>query len=357
MKRRTRGILFVIVFIAAMLGIFYYALKNVPANGGGELIFNEHTGECDTYKYKDGFLTFDGRIISAYDYKLNQKWVIDSEENASKISLSEDMVLIYSPDSGRVRLIDDGKVRADYYSDKTIRGASVNKSGYAVLLSSDSGYKGQCSVYSDKGERLSRFSYGKKYIAAAFLADDNKTLFMNIIDESENMFKGKLVFSDIKKGEIRAEVETDGIAPFTIPFGNSLLVSDDKCLRVYNKNGAEKWNFSYDGGAAEFIKCSDNTVSAVIKSPSAMGNMRVVTFGRFGRLKGEYTSEIPIDAFDVSGGYSAIKSGNEIRLLNSHGKMTAFTECDANTYDILLYKDKNRVLALSGTAEIKIFRR
>lgn len=85
-------------------------------------------------------------------------------------------------------------------------------------MSSDSGYKGQCSVYTDKGERVSRYSYGKKYIVAAFLADDNKSLFMNVIDESENMFKGKIVFSDIKKGEIKAEVETEGIAPFTAVF-------------------------------------------------------------------------------------------------------------------------------------------
>lgn len=346
-----------LVLIFAAAGIIYYAVKNVPVSESGTLMLNEHVGEYDTYKYKDGFLTFDGKIISAYDYKMEQKWVIDSGENSSKLSVSGDMVLIYSPDSGRVRLIDGGDVRADYYSDKTLRSASVNKSGYAVLLSSDSGYKGQCSVYSDKGERLSRFSYGKKYIAAAFLAEDNKTLFMNIIDESENMFKGKIVFSDIKKGEVRAEVETDGIAPFTLPFGDCLIVSDDNCLRVYNKNGSEKWNFSYEGGRADFIKCSGNTVSAVIKDSSAIGSTKVVALSRSGRLKGTYTSEIPIDSFDVSGGYSAVKSGNEIRLLNSHGKITAFTECDANTYDILLYKNKNRVLALSGSAEMKIFGR
>lgn len=356
MKKRTRIILFALVILAAAAGAVFFAVNFVPA-GEGASIINERLGEYDTYKYKDGFLTFNGRILSAYDYKAEEKWVIDTEENSSSLSVTEDMILVYSKDSGRVRLIDGGKVRADYYSDKNIRSAAVNPSGYAVILSSDSGYKGQCSVYTDKGERVSRYSYGKKYIVAAFLADDNKSLFMNVIDESENMFKGKIVFSDIKKGEIKAEIETEGIAPFTAVFKNTLIVSDDTALRAYSKNGTEKWNFLYEGGRAEFIKCSGNTVTAVIKDSSAIGSTKVVSLSTSGRLKGAYLSEIPIDAFDVSRGYSAIKTGNEIKLLNRHGKAVAFTECDANTYDILLYKNKNRVLALSGSAEMKIFGR
>lgn len=357
MKKRTKLILFAIVFFAAVIGAVFYAVNFIPVGEEKTAVINERLGENEAYKYQNGFLTFDGRILSAYDYKADEKWVIDTEENASSLSVSGDMILVYSKDSGRVRLIDGGKIISDYYSDKNIRAASVNGSGYATVLSSDSGYKGQCSVYTDKGERISRYSYGKKYIASAFLADDNKSLFMNVIDESENMFKGKLVFSDIKKGEIKAEVETDGIAPFTVPFKHMLIVSDDNCLRAYNKEGTEKWNFSYEGGRAEFIKCDANTVTAVIKDSSAIGSTKVISLSASGRLKGSYMSEIPIDAFDVSNGYSAVKTGNEIKLLNRHGKAVAFAECDANTYEILLYKNKNRVLALSGSAEMKIFGR
>lgn len=102
MKKRTRIILFALVILAAAAGAVFFAVNFVPA-GEGAPIINERLGEYDTYKYKDGFLTFNGRILSAYDHKAEEKWVIDTEENSSSLSVTEDMILVYSKDSGRVR--------------------------------------------------------------------------------------------------------------------------------------------------------------------------------------------------------------------------------------------------------------
>lgn len=357
MKRRGKILVVLAALLAALVFASYYAVKNILPNDDGEFLFAGRTQDYSFLKYGNGFLTYDNELLSYYGKDAEQEWVIEANDSDSCICVTGDWILIASKDTDKLKLIKNGKVQASFESDKEIRNVYVNNSGYSAVLSSDSGYKGQCSIYNDEGERIARYSYGKKYIVNAYIADDNKSLIMSVIDEEENMFKGKLIFTDIKSGKDKAETETGSIAPFMQLAGNRVIVSDREGMKAYDKNGRLKWSFSYDGGSAEYIKCSDKYITAVIKASGTIGKTEVVTFNQSGREIGRYTSDSPIDAFDVSKGYSAIKVGNEIKLLNRHGKVTAFTECDANTYDIKLYKNENRVLTVSGTAQIKVFGR
>lgn len=357
MKKRKKIIIYGIMLLFVIAAGVIYAAFNLPVNSGDAFLLNEHTREYEAIKYKNGFLTFDGKLLAFYETDMSQKWVVSTEESEASLSVSGDMILLYSDDSNKIYIYDDGALISEYASDKKIRSAAVNKSGYAVVLSSDSGYKGQCTVYDKSGKQLARYSYGKKYILAAYLADDNKNLFMNVVDEAENMFKGKLLFVNIDSGKVNAEKETEQIAPFTVMADNMIISSDDEGLKLYNKKGDEKWSFSYDGGRAEYIKYSNKIITLVLKGYEGAGTTSVLSFGTAGKLKGHFASEHPVDALDVSRGYAAIKTGNEIKLLNKRGNVTAVTDCDANTYEILLYESRNRVLTLSGSAEIKTFGR
>lgn len=356
MKRKQKIAVIVAIVAVIALSVGFYAMKNAPAEVEA-LLFAERTDNYSFYKYRDGFLTYDGKLLSCYSAKNEQKWVLEADDGETFVSATGEWILLASGETDRIRLIRDGEEEKSFTSDKSVRNAYVNGNGYSVVLSSDSGYKGQCSVYNSKGERIARYSYGKKYILSAYLADDNKSLIMNIVDEEENMFKGKLVFTDIVSGKDKCETELNGIAPLTVISDGLLIVSESNALNAYDKNGDLKWSYDYSGGSAQYIKAADGYVTAVVKRDGSIGKTDIVTFNNAGRIKGSYTSDIPVDAFDTSKGYSAAKMGNEVKLLNKHGKITAFTECDANTYEVLLYKNENRALTISGTAEIKAFGR
>lgn len=357
MKRKKKiAVLFLalaIIIIAALV----YTVKNAPVSEESSFLLKENSDEYEVIKYKNGFLTYDGKLITFYNSRMEQGWILETDDHNEELSVNGEYILAVSKDSNNIKLIKDGKALCDFTSDKDIRTACVNSNGFATVLTSDSGYKGQCSVYDKNGIRIARYSYGKKYIISAYLASDNKSLFMSIVDESENMFKGKLTFLNIKDGSDAVEIETEEIAPFTAMLQNSLLVSTVSALSLYDKNGKIKWSYDYDGGKAEYIKCSDSTVTVVLQTKAGIGSTEVLTFNAGGKLKGRYLSDIPIDAFDTSSGYSAVKIGNEIKLLNKYGKITSFVECNENTFDIKLYKNENRVLVISGSAEMKRFGR
>lgn len=358
MKKRKRLMIIYgcLIFIVAVISALYL-VSSLTGNDGDAFLLNENSNEYQAFKYGDGFLTFDGKLVSYYGTDMSQRWVLAIDENDANIAVSGNKILIYSSDSGKISLYEGDKLITQYESDKKIRAVSVNESGYATVLSSDKGYKGQCTVYDDEGNHKARYSYGKKYILAAFLAEDNKSLFMSIVDETDNMFVGKAVFMDIKSGKIKSEIETEEIAPFMITEDNKLILSDDNALSVYNKNGDKLWDYNYEGKRAEYIKYSDKIISIVLKDGAAIGNTSVISLSLSGRIKGSFESENPIDACDVSEGYTAVKVGNEIKLINKRGKVTGSAACEANTYEILLYEDKNKVLTLSGSAEMKKFGR
>lgn len=356
MKRKQKLAVIIATVAVIALSVGFYALKNAPTEEEA-LLFAERTDNYTFYKYNDGFLTYDGKLLSCYSARNEQKWAFAADDGAPILSVTGEWILLASGETDRIRLIRDGEEKISFTSDKNVRNAYVNSNGYSVILSSDSGYKGQCSVYNSKGERVARYSYGKKYILAAYLADDNKSLVMNIVDEEENMFKGKIVFTDIVSGKDKCEVELSGIAPLTVISDGLIVVSESNALNAYDKSGKLKWSYDYSGGTAQYIKTADGYITAVVKRDGSIGKTDIITFNKAGRIKGTYTSDVPVDAFDTSRGYSAAKTANEIKLLNKHGKITAFTECDANTYEVLLYKNENRALAISGTAEIKTFGR
>ena len=124
--------------------------------------------------------------------------------------------------------------------------ASVNENGYLTVLTQNKGYKGECLVIDKGGNEVAKYSFGKKYIVSAHLASDNRYLIMNVIEEDEYKSKGKLIFTDIKKGEIINEIEKDKFITYTELSGDKLITVTDDSLTLYTKKGKEKWTYNFN---------------------------------------------------------------------------------------------------------------
>lgn len=355
--KRKNILIYIIIAIVVISGILFYAFRNKDEAGKEIIISKENTRDYICDKYEDGFITYNGVELIHYDSDMEQKWVCAVDEVSSDVYVDGKYVIIYS-ENNKIVIVKDGKILSEIKSEKDLRRASVNENGYNVLLTSDRGYKGQCFVYDSKASLAAEFSFGEKYILGAYLMADNRTLVMNVIDDKDDGYKGKILYADIKNGEIIKEIESDSIYSYMKIYKGKVFAENDGRFYCYDKNGNEKWSYEVDSEEIVYIGFSGNYVSMVVKAKDSFGANEILTFNLSGRLKGSYLTESQVTAFDASKGYAAVCVNGKVLLLNRRGKVVSEIETDTNTVNsIKLFKDDDRVLMISEKAVMQKFGR
>lgn len=351
--RKKTVFIYIVVLLMIIATTCIYILKNEKDTGKEIIISKESTKDYVLEKVKSGFVTYNGTELISYDTDMEQKWVIAIEEEEADLFSNEDYILLANPESDELYLVKDGTLIHNIETGKKLRAASVNENGYICALTSDKGYKGQCIVYGKKGEVLAEYSFGEKYILGAYLMKDNRTLVFNVVEDTSAGYAGKIIYSDIKSGKEKKEIVSDGIFSYIKVYENKVFLSEDGTFYCYDKNGKEKWSYSYDSGEPLYIAFSEGYVSMVIKSAEAFRGCEVLTFNFGGRLKGKYETDSHITAFDAHKGFSSFIVNGELFLLNKHGKVVGVSETSGDIEKIKLFKDEGKVLLLSDKAVMK----
>lgn len=353
--KHTRWILWLVAVLLILSASLYYYIKSGPKENES-LFYQENIDKYHFEKYQDGFVVYDGVQMIGYDSSLNQTWLLPLAESEAEIDVCGAYILVFAPGKDTLYLVKEGKLEASYTSKNPLRSASVNENGYACLLTSDKGYKGQCLVYDKGGKLLTEYSYGDKYIINAALAKDNHSMMLTIIRETIDDFGGELLFTDIRKGTILNEITLSEIPLFTGLSGNVFLAAEDTVLTAYTGAGKEKWRYDAEDGTMEEIRCDGAYLTLTVKQGS-FGVTDIVTLSRGGRLRGRYSSDLPVDTIAVSDGYTAAYINSAVVLLDKRGHLVSTLSCDARLDRMFLYKDEDRVLLLSDTALMKSFGR
>ncbi|MDO5478876.1 MAG: DUF5711 family protein [Clostridia bacterium] len=234
MKRKNTFI-YVLILLLVIAGTCFYAIKNRPEDGKEMIISKESTRDYILDKYEKGFVTYNGTELIHYDTDMEQKWVCAVDEAEAEIFVDGKYIVLYNTDNNKIILVRDGKIQYEIKTDKSLRKASVNENGYVTVLTSDKGYKGQCFVYSDKGKQVAEFSFGEKYILGAYLASDNSSLLLNIIEDNDDGYKGKILFADMKSGEIKKEAESGGIYSYMKLYKDKIFAESEGKFYCYDK--------------------------------------------------------------------------------------------------------------------------
>ncbi len=343
-------ILAVILIVSA---IVFINMRNNGEEIKEIIISGENYDNCIIEKYENGFVTYNGTELICYDLNMEQQWVASVEESEAKLCVNGSYVLIYSVSGDKLSLVKEGKVLYNIRTDKGLLNAHLNKNGYAVILTADKGYKGQCSVINDRGENVVQYSYGKKYITAAYLASDNRTLVMNIINDGEN-FSGSLDFIDINKNEVIKEMAFDGIYPYVYMYNDKVFLSNEEKMVCYDKKGKEKWSYDYGNEKALRVKYSDKYMTLVLDPQDLATGNKILTLNYSGRVKGDYISG-SVKNFDVSEGYTAVHTEDEILLLNRKGHIKGKAEAEIKTNNLFLLDGGKRLLTVSDKAVVRSF--
>ncbi len=352
---KHKWILWFLVFLLVLTTSLYYLIKSKPKESEW-FSYQENIDKYSVEKYQDGFLIYDGVQMIAYDCSLDQKWLLPLAESDAQIDICGKYILVFSMEKDTIYLVKEGAIITSYASKNPICSASVNENGYACVLTADKGYKGQCLVYDNRGRLLAEYSYGDKYIVNAALSKNNRNMMLTVIYENGENFGGELLFTDIRKGTLLNDVMLSEIPSYTGLVGNIFLAADNTALKAYGGNGKEKWSYDTEGGTLEEIQGDGSYLSLCVKQGN-FGVTNIVTLSLFGRLKGQYSSELPIEAIAASDGYTAAYMNNKIVLIDKRGYAVADVVCDSVLDRMFLYKNEDSVLLLSDTAVMKSFGR
>ena len=354
--KRKNAFIFLVILVLVVSGVLFYAFRNKGEEGKEMIISKENTKGYSLDKYEEGFVTYNGIELIHYNTDMDQEWVCTVDEAGAEVYVEGKYIILHNKDNNKVVLVKDGKIVSGVKTDKVLRKASVNENGYMTVLTSDKGYKGQCFVYSDKGKELAEFSFGEKYILGAYLASNNKNLVLNVIDESDSGYKGKILFADIKSGEIKNEIASDEIYSFVKLYEDKVFAESGGNFYCYDKNGKEKWSYAVKSKEILYLGFADKYITMVVKAEESFGANEVLLFNLSGRLKGSYLSESQITAFDSSKGFSAVLQNDKILLINKRGKITSEMEASANINSIKLFKNNDKVLMISEKAVMQKFK-
>lgn len=317
------------------------------------VISGEIYEECIVEKYKDGFVTFNGKEVIYYDIDMEQQWVTAVSEKDAKLCVNGEYILLYT-DSDKIYLIKEGKIVYNIKSNKDLSAAQLNENGYAILLTRDKGYKGQCGVLNNSGKVIAEYSYGKKYILGAYLMPDNNTLVMNVLENTAEC-TGRIEFFELGTKEPVKEITSENMYEYVYVYKDNVFASDGSALYCYNKKAEEKWKYTYENEDILNVIYSDKYVSLVLKSDLvAIGN-KIVTLNLKGRTKGIYESDGDVKIFDASDGYTALCINGEVVLVNPKGQPEATVSAEVKTRKILLFDKGKRVLTVTDKAVMKRF--
>ncbi len=214
--------------------------------------------------------------------------------------------------------------------------ASVNASGYTVLVIEGDMHKRDVMVYDGKGKEQFEWNSGSLFVLNACVADNNKNVIISTMDTSNGMMKSVLAFYNMSGTDAIAteSYENELIASLAIGGNYVFCVGDSKTV-VYRVSGEKCGEISY-GGRTLITYRSDNDRIAMAFAESALSGKRydIETYNASGSLYGTYELDHKIDYIDFSQNTLAISRERLINVVDAVGREKKLVDPGVDLLDV-----------------------
>ena len=338
--------------ILLLLGVGLIIYNMVGCNK--QEIESIYTFESDS-NYQIG--EFDGKALAvSYDgakiIKLDgtESAVLDYNMANPHMHIAGNMILLYDKDSNKLAVYDGKNKKYSYECDSKIKSAKVNKNGYTLLISDETGYNSRVTVIDAEGKAEYMWKIGNEYIVDADISPDNKKLVAATITTNTGVIVENIIFVDISKATETGRAKAEGIMPLQVKFadnGNAIVVSDSR-LCGYNSKAEKSWEAGFDNRLLDTFAIDEegNTVVSLrgIKNDSVV---RAYTKG--GKNSGEYITETKAVHVDLKNKHVAVCEKNKISFVNYSGEEVSSMEVKKEVMDIsVISNDKVILLCNDG---------
>ena len=349
-----------IIKAAALIAIIIAAavIYNSCGFGGGSLknIYSAEVGANYRMTDSDGgviIVNYDGAKLISESGEVRSS--VENRMSSPHVSTSGGYMLMYDKDGYNVALYRDMKKVYLYECDRIVKNARVNKNGYAVLVSDETGYNARITVLTPKGKVEYIWKIGDVYVVDADISPDNQRLAVAAISTDTGVIVETLIFADTYKEQELARATAEGSVPLRIKFtssGGVITVSDDK-LSSYSSSGEQKWSVPFESRLLKSfdIEDSGNTVLAL---SGIKNNTIIQTYTKGGAKSGEYTTESEVKFIDAKGKYIAVFEPSKISVITFSGKLAEEYKTQKDFKEMLMLGRKK--ILLLGTDGIDLLR-
>lgn len=341
----------IIVFIA--VSVIITNIGNLSDKSVKSIYDIESNSKCCINRYGDDILVLNYDGVKFLSKTGNDNGYAENLTSDPYIDINGDYFLLYDRDAGNVTLYKDKKKMYTFKSDMPVKKAKVNKNGYVLILSNETGYNCRISVLDTKGEVSYIWKIGDVYVIDADISPDNKNIVLCAISTKSGVIEENIIFANINREEETARAKNNGSLPLYVRFANSgqvIAVSDDR-LCGYDKNGEKKWESSYESRQLNSFYVDESGNSTLALS-GIKNNTIVEMYTKNGSKSGEYSTDSEVKKLDVNERYIALGEANKISIINYSGKLLNKCEITKEYSDMLILDRKNVILMGNSSIDL-----
>ena len=345
-------LLFAVIIIIAVC-VIITNIGNLSGKAVKSIYEIESNSKCQVNRYRDDILVlnYDGAKFLSKTGEDNG--YLENLTSDPYIDIDGSYVLLYDRDASDVTLYKDKKKIYTYKCDMAVKKAKVNKNGYVIILSNETGYNCRVTVLDTKGEVCYIWKIGDVYVLDADISPDNKNIALCSISTDSGVIEENIIFANIDREEEVARAKKSGSLPLYIGFAGSgqvVCVSDDR-LCGYNTNGDKKWESTYESRQLNlfYVDESGNTILAL---SGIKNNTIVEMYTKNGTKSGEYSTDSVVKKLDVNERYIALGESNKISVINYSGKLLNKCDITKEYSDMVILDRKNVVLMGNSSVDL-----
>lgn len=277
-------------------------------------------------------------------------WNVLTGISEPAVSVSGDYILI-SDISGNISyLYKNEKLIKKFTLPNTIYCAKVNKNGYTVFATGETGYKGMLTVYKPSGEELYKWHSGSGYIADVDISNKNNVIVSQIIADESFVVSRILLFNVKKDKETEcAKYENCLISHVDFNNDNTFVALSDNLLAGFSSKGAMKYETDYNGRTLVYYNTS-NMNNIVLAFRGSVNDTIIEAYSHSGKLKGTYRPTEDIDCIDVNGELIITTAGRKIITVTPSGKVKSKKEILHDVNNFKIFYGRKKAALIGGNA-------
>lgn len=270
------------------------------------------------------------------------------------VSVRGDYILISDPGSSSAFLYKKDKLVKKFSLNNNILAAKVNKKGYCVIATEETGYKGMFTVFSPSGAELFRWHSGTGYIADVDISPKNKVCASQIsFDGESDKIVSKILTFNTNNEKSTECLKKDGELLFGVEYygDESFCAVSEKALYSFNSKFKNVSAIDYKKRVLQNYNIS-NKHNLVLCFKGNINNTLVENYSFDGKLKGSYSSDYEISSFDVSGELTLLSAGSSVYIINSSGKLKAQKNFKNDVAAAKFFPERKKLFILTGNKSV-----
>lgn len=239
----------------------------------------------------------------------------------------------------------------------TILSARLNSSGYLVVVTRDSGYKGVVLVYDNNYKRLMRLNLSSAYVLDAVVSPDHRSLLTVTASQEDRFFHSRVdqyVFSELDP--------KNPVPKASWSLGNRLpldFIWDERGGRVLtqyaalaadsslNESGKYDWSDRY---LKRYSLLADDHFVVLTSKYRSGSQTTLEVLDRSGQVTASLDESRPILSMSAAGKYIGVLTSQELNIYTRDLKLYATLQNDADATHLIMLADGSAFLSTQDTA-------